>query len=218
MKPELPGEWLPLLGPHPRRAGQRYVPPAAPVHVRADDGVLALPLGHGAWTLVSAEDQWAANLRWFRTIAGYVVGNFGGKQLFLHRLVCYVRHELRGAAPKDPEARFRVFWMAPTWVVDHIDRDPLNNQRSNLRMVDQTLNNFNQSPRREGASVPGVSFHAEKGCWYAKTKIDGRTINVGRFRTERQAERAIAATRQRLVRQRRRELAISMKDGSDAPF
>ena len=62
-------------------------------------------------------------------------------------------------------------------VVDHIDKNPLNNKRSNLRLVNYVINNRNQITRANNNSgVTGVRFNPQKNAWFAKRDIypDGR--------------------------------------------
>jgi len=82
-------------------------------------------------------------------------------------------------------------------VVDHIDHDGLNNQRSNLRICTPKENRRNQRGFSNSKSkYIGVLFLIDKR-WknehtYIKSKIkfDGKAINLGTFKTEEEAARA----------------------------
>lgn len=66
--------------------------------------------------------------------------------------------------------------------VDHADRNPLNNQRSNLRDIGRSGQQQNRHDFKNNTSgYKGVSFH--RGKWQARIRIDGTLIYLGRFDT-----------------------------------
>ena len=68
--------------------------------------------------------------------------------------------------------------------IDHIDRNSLNNNLSNLRVataLEQVLN-------REFKNAKGYYFN--KGKWKAQIKINGKQIYLGYFKTEQEASLA----------------------------
>lgn len=101
----------------------------------------------------------------WRLINGYVCT---GKEttVFMHRLLT--------DAPKG-------------MVVDHINRNRLDNRRENLRVCTTRQNIVNSPCRREGG-YKGVSRHG-KG-WAARIRIKGRLIHLGTFPTPEDAARA----------------------------
>lgn len=76
-------------------------------------------------------------------------------------------------------------------VVDHINRNGLDNRRSNLRVVTVTENNWNVPPRAGRRSeFRGVVFEKRQGNYYAKISVDGKKVHLGTFPTEEEAARA----------------------------
>ena len=64
--------------------------------------------------------------------------------------------------------------------IDHIDCNPLNNQKSNLRCVTNTQNQHNKKIQCNNTSgFKGVSWYANK--WVARIRINGVKTHLGRF-------------------------------------
>jgi hypothetical protein len=65
---------------------------------------------------------------------------------------------------------------------DHIDRNPLNNRRSNLRLVTKTENMRNRgTPKNNTSGVKGVCWHKGVSKWIAQIKLSGRITHLGYF-------------------------------------
>lgn len=77
-------------------------------------------------------------------------------------------------------------------VVDHTDRDPLNNTLENLRVVTHKENASNRSSWGKSPYL-GVQWLSKAGKWQAKLRIDGTLRNLGRFSTDVEAARAYDA-------------------------
>lgn len=81
--------------------------------------------------------------------------------------------------------------------VDHINGNPLDNRRSNLRVVTHAQNMLNQRKSRGfGSAFRGVSFCPQTNPgrpWYAHIGSDGRQIAIGYFSTEIDAATAVDA-------------------------
>lgn len=74
--------------------------------------------------------------------------------------------------------------------VDHIDGDPLNNRRENLRIVTHAQNRQNTSKQSNNTSgFKGVMRDKRSGKWIARIRVFGRTKHLGLF-----AEASIAAS------------------------
>lgn len=103
----------------------------------------------------------------------------------------------------------RVIWLLvyrefPKGVIDHIDRDKLNNRIENLRDVSKVVNSLNAKVYKNNRSgVTGVSWHKRTNRWLARGMARGRDVMIGRFDTR---EEAIAAREQHLLRQTAAEL------------
>lgn len=79
----------------------------------------------------------------------------------------------------------------PGFVVDHIDRDPTNNLRSNLRIVTHSQNLYNSNTSSANSSgSKGVSVHKASGKYTAYIKVRGLKIHLGYFTTVEQAAEA----------------------------
>jgi hypothetical protein len=62
--------------------------------------------------------------------------------------------------------------------VDHIDRNKLNNQKSNLRICGRSLNIFNTEPHRKNLSsgIRGVSYSKLKMKWRVRLTLNKKYI------------------------------------------
>jgi hypothetical protein len=70
--------------------------------------------------------------------------------------------------------------------IDHIDRNPRNNTRSNLRACDKATNNKNVPTRKNKTSEHrGVSKRGDR--WQAVVRINGRLTWLGVFDSEQEA-------------------------------
>lgn len=105
--------------------------------------------------LVSAHNWHIDNL-------GYPKTHFEGTPIRLHRLL--------------------ISTVPDGFVVDHKNREKLDNRRSNLRVVTQQENNQNLSVRSDNTSgVPGVFFDKRAKRWRAQICKGGKTTHVGIF-------------------------------------
>ena len=79
----------------------------------------------------------------------------------------------------------RVIWAMvygawPSELVDHLDRNKLNNRISNLRDATPRTNARNVGCR-------GITFRKSEGRWAAKIKVDGKKLHLGLFDREEDA-------------------------------
>ena len=138
-----------------------------------------------AYATVDAEDgEWALSHRW-RLVKGYarrsVKVNGEVLSYLLHR-------ELLGLKRGDGLE------------VDHIDRDRLNNRRSNLRILSKAENGQNRKSKCDSVSrYRGVSWNSKRKQWYATVTVNGRTIWLGSYDDETVAASVARSARLRLL-------------------
>ena len=73
-------------------------------------------------------------------------------------------------------------------IVDHIDRNRLNNNLNNLRWATYSENNMNKGLQTNNTSgYPGVRWHARDKKWVAQIKIDKHQLHLGYFDSIQQA-------------------------------
>ena len=82
----------------------------------------------------------------------------------------------------------------PRVVVDHINRNGLDNRRCNLRTGTQSQNMQNRRANITSASrFKGVVRHSSQGKWQASIGLSGKRKHLGTFATEEDAARAYDA-------------------------
>lgn len=75
--------------------------------------------------------------------------------------------------------------------VDHVDGNPLNNRRNNLRACTRSQNQFNKGRNKNNTSgYKGVSSVQKTGRWRARINVDGKAIYLGSYETKKSAARA----------------------------
>ena len=76
-------------------------------------------------------------------------------------------------------------------LVDHVDRDRFNNQRSNLRQCTIADNCRNRSVQKNNTSgYVGVTWDKSCGMWSAQIECDGKHHNLGLFSDKNDAIKA----------------------------
>lgn len=136
-------------------------------------GIVTIPLTKGLSAIIDAEDApLVSGSKWRASQAGrkwYAAATRGGRTVYLHRLLM--------KAPKGV-------------LVDHRDNDGLNNQRSNLRLANKSLNGANSALSvRNKSGFKGV--HRIRGNkWRASITHQGKIRNLGHYDT---AEKAFEA-------------------------
>jgi hypothetical protein len=132
--------------------------------------VRQIPLGDGVYAYVDAADyEWLS--RWTWTLCnGYAGRREKGKLILMHREITQASKGM---------------------VVDHKNRNKLDNTRDNLHVCTQQENMRNRSKQRNASSrFVGVSYCKTRGKWRARIRFDGRSIYLGEFTEEVEAARA----------------------------
>jgi len=95
--------------------------------------------------------------------------------------------------------------LAERMQVDHINGNPLDNRRDNLRVLSASDNSRNQKDRSDSSTgFKGVHFDRSRGKWMAHVSEGGKFRNLGRFDSMEDAKAArIAAEAEWEVRPRR---------------
>lgn len=99
--------------------------------------------------------------KWSLGNHGYVTSGAGKNQILLHRLLSH--------APDDV-------------YVDHINRNKLDNRKSNYRFCTNQENNRNKGLYSHNTSgITGVTWNKERNKWQAQIVVNNQNINLGRF-------------------------------------
>lgn len=143
---------------------------------------MTIPLSDGR-SLMTIDDADAEVLRGYTTVylaRGYAKALKRGLKngAFVHRLI--------------------IGRPLPGFVIDHIDGNPLNNTRSNLRVVDQQTNQANRHRHNKNntSGARGVYWHEVRKHlpkpWGAAIYVRGTNIHLGYYTTVGEAVQARA--------------------------
>lgn len=125
-----------------------------------------IPLTKGKFALVDDDDYARISKQsWSFHHMGYAVR--GKPQISMHRFI---------------------FEAKPEQMVDHINRDKLDNRKSNLRFCTQRENQYNSRPRR--AIPKGIYWRESRQAWIVRVKKDGERVFVGYFKDFEKAKDA----------------------------
>lgn len=121
---------------------------------------------------MSHEDYEHLNkFKWHRTQYGYVQGHINNKNWFIHRYVYYLQNV-----------------DITNKIIDHIDRNKLNNTSKNLRIVSLSENNHNRTVAQNISSkYLGVCWSNRDNIWRVQKKITSKFILTCSFKDEKHA-------------------------------
>lgn len=75
--------------------------------------------------------------------------------------------------------------------VDHINHNPLDNQKTNLRICTRSQNNQNKLAHKSAKSkYKGVHYHKPQKKWMARLALNGKRFTLGAFNNEIDAAKA----------------------------
>lgn len=74
-------------------------------------------------------------------------------------------------------------------VVDHINNNPLDNRRENLRNVSASVNSYNRVTKNK-SGFRGVSLEHKSVLWRARIKFECQEYLIGRYKTKEEAAKA----------------------------
>lgn len=148
------------------------------------ENAVEIEIAKGYTTLLSREDIDLARFRWgiHKGITGrlYIrrrrILNHKKQWQWLHRVV--LERTLGRKLERDEN-------------VDHINNDPLDNRRDNLRVASrsQNLANTLRSTNRY-SKLKGARYNKRYKSWSSSIQIDGKLIYLGTFSTDKEAHEA----------------------------
>jgi hypothetical protein len=136
-------------------------------------------LGEGKFTLVAPTDfYWLNNFRWCAK------GN--------RKRVYVVRYDTNGDNGKTIPMHREIMNAPDGLLVDHKNRNPLDNRRENLRLATHSQNQCNKgkTTRKTASRFIGVYFEKGRGKWTAKIGTNRKSKRLGYFNNEEDAARA----------------------------
>ncbi len=89
-------------------------------------------------------------------------------------------------------------------ILDHINRNGLDNRKENLRNASPTLNNLNIDSK---AASGYLGVHKDHSCWAVKIQVRGKEAYFGRFKTPEEANVVAKRERERIIKELEQELA-----------
>lgn len=123
--------------------------------------------------------DWLSQWKWQFKKSGYASrALYGGRKDGKHKTKTrFMHHEI--IAIQDGE------------FIDHINGNPLDNRRENLRKCTHRQNMMNRKPLSSSTSrYKGVSYDQSRKKWRSGITSNGKSLNLGRYSTENEAAAA----------------------------
>jgi len=135
------------------------------------DGIGKVPLSKRKFTTVDEEDyEFLIKSNWMVDSRGYssrCVFNKDGKRIriLMHRVIMKTPDEMH---------------------TDHINHDPLDNRKSNLRICTRNQNQWNRS-KNKNCLYKGARFCPNDNKWRSSIRVCGAWVHLGYFKTATEA-------------------------------
>jgi len=156
--------------PNMANVTRRHIPKQPPVII---NNVVHIPTPKGIDCLVDMVDIDLTNNYWMSDPKGYIsrgVWNRETKQIKDVRIHRLILERMLGRV------------LVKTEIADHIDGNPSNNRRSNIRLADRSGNNRNAKLRKDNqAKLKGVDWHKKTQKWRARIRVNKKLIHLGLF-------------------------------------
>lgn len=120
-------------------------------------------LSGGKWATIDDEDYGTVIKfsPWFCSSRGYAVCNINGQTGHMHRLIL--------------QSKFGEF-------TDHINGNPLDNRKSNLRVCNHSQNGANQVAKKKNKTgFKGVHWSKTRKKFCAQIQVNQKMFNLGRY-------------------------------------
>lgn len=76
----------------------------------------------------------------------------------------------------------------PTIFIDHVNGNPLDNRKSNIRIATGSQNGINRGlPKNNTSGHKGVNWRNMDKKWQARLSVNGKRISLGMFKTKEEA-------------------------------
>lgn len=136
--------------------------------------VKSIPLTQGQYTVVDDGDyEYLSQFKWLHK------GGYAARQVWDKELKKYYWEYMHRVVNRTPKGL----------LVDHINRDSLDNRRHNLKSCNRSENNRNRAAYGK-SGVKGVSKIGKK--WYAQITINKKHVSLGYFNNINQAVAAFS--------------------------
>jgi hypothetical protein len=160
--------------------------------ITVDGDVASIHMTGGHVALIDAADvELAEEATWYADKDGYVKTKIRAEGTSHYQAQLLHRHIMKLPAGHGHER-----------VVDHLNRDRLDNRRANLQVTtnrENAVRGYLSALKADKTSrFVGVCWDTRRGCWIAQVhnKVEKRNTRIGRYRCELQA----AAAYQKAVR------------------